>query len=103
MLTCADSAFSRPPSHVKACYTGFVAARIVTLSLPEDLIRRLKVVAAKQDTSISALLATTLAQLVDQEEGYAEARDGMLADLTRGYDLGTHGRITWSRETLHER
>ena len=93
----------RPAFHVKACHTGLVAVRHVRLSPPEELIRRLKVIAAKQDTSISALLATTLAQLVDQEESYAEARDGMLADLARGYDLGILGRITWSREALHER
>ncbi len=90
-------------SHVKACYTDFVASRNVTLALPEHLLRRLKIIAAKQDTSISALLTVTLSQLADQEEGYAEARDAMLADLARGYDLGTHGKITWSRESLHER
>jgi hypothetical protein len=59
--------------------------------------------AAKQDTSISALLAATLSQLADQEEGYAEAQDAMLADLARGYDLGTQGMISWSRDSLHER
>ncbi len=95
----------RPPPdpHVKACYTLFVASRNVTLALPEDLLRRLKIVAAKQDTSISALLTATLFQLADQEEGYAEAQDAMLADLARGYDLGTRGKITWSRDSLHER
>jgi len=52
---------------------------------------------------MSALLAATLSQLADQEEGYAEARDAMLADLAEGYDLGTQGKITWSRDSLHER
>ena len=50
-----------------------MASRNLTLALPEDLVRRLKIVAAKQDTSISALLTATLSQLADQEEGYAEA------------------------------
>jgi hypothetical protein len=86
----------------KECQTDHVATRNVTLSLPEELIRRLKVI-AQQDISISALLTATLAQLADQEEGYAEARDGMLADLARGYDLGTQGRIAWIRKALHER
>jgi hypothetical protein len=62
-----------------------------------------KVVAAKQDTSISALLTATLSELADQEEGFAEAREAMLADLARGYHLGTQGTITWSRDSLHER
>ena len=65
--------------------------------------RRVKMLAAKQDRSISALLTATLSQLADQEEGYGEARDGMLADLSRGYDRGTHGAITWNRDSLHER
>jgi predicted transcriptional regulator len=80
-----------------------VASRNVTLALPEDLLRRVKIVAAKRDTSISALLAETLSQIADQDEGYVEARDGMFEDLERGYDLGTQGAIAWSRDSLHER
>jgi predicted transcriptional regulator len=80
-----------------------VASRNVTLALPEDLLRRMKLVAAKRDTSISALLAATLSELADQEEGYTEARDAMLADLAQGYQLGTEGTISWNRDSLHER
>jgi predicted transcriptional regulator len=90
-------------SHVKACYTFSVASRNVTLALPEELLRRLKILAAQQDTSISALLTATLSDLADQEEGYAVARDAMISDMERGYDLGTCGQITWSRDSLHER
>jgi hypothetical protein len=90
-------------AHVKACYTVFVGSRNVTLALPEDLLRRLKILAAKQDTSISALLTATLSELADYEEGYAEACDGMIADLVKGYDLGTRGQIDWTRDSLHER
>jgi predicted transcriptional regulator len=78
-------------------------ARNVTLALPEELLRRLKILAARQDTSISALLTATLSEVADQEEGYAEARDAMIGDMARGYDLGTHGQITWTRDSLHER
>ena len=46
-----------------------------------------------------------LARLLDTEgtAGYAEARDGMVADLAQGYDLGTQGTVAWSRDSLHER
>ena len=80
-----------------------MASRNVTLALPEDLVRRLKILAARQDTSISALLTTTLSGLADLEEGYAEARDAMIGDMVRGYDLGTRGRVSWTRDSLHER
>lgn len=80
-----------------------MASRNVTLALPEELLRRLKILAAKQDTSISAMLTATLSELADYEEGYSEARDGMIADFTKGYDLGTQGQIDWTRDSLHER
>ena len=75
----------------------------MTVALPEDLLKRLKIIAAQQETSLSAMLARTLQQLADQEEGYTAARRGMLEDMRRGYRLGTHGRAAWSRDEIHER
>jgi len=80
-----------------------VASRNVTLALPEELLRRLKILAAQQDTSISALLTEALSRLADREEGHPEARDAMIREMERGYDLGTQGQITWTRDSLHER
>ena len=77
--------------------------RNVTLALPDDLLRQLKITAAKQNTSLSAMLTNALRQLADEEEGYAEARRQMLKDLRKGYQLGTNGKIGWSRDDLHER
>jgi hypothetical protein len=80
-----------------------VKTRNVTLAVPEQLLRRLKIAAVKQETSLSAMLSRALEQMADEEEGYAEARRGMLHDLRNGCDLGTNGRIDWTRESLHER
>ena len=77
--------------------------RNVTLALPENVLRRLKLAAVKQDTSLSAMLSRVLERMADEEEGYAEAGRGMLKDLKRGYDLGSNGKISWTRESLHER
>ncbi|MCW5982072.1 MAG: hypothetical protein KIT09_28560 [Bryobacteraceae bacterium] len=77
--------------------------RNVTLALPEELLRELKIVAARQDTSLSALLTRALHQIVDAEEGYEKARRSMLTDLKQGYQLGTGGKIGWTRDSLHER
>ncbi len=77
--------------------------RNVTLSLPENLLRRVKVVAAQRETSISRLLTEALTALVDREEGYAQAQRRHLALLRRGLTLGTRGRASWTRESLHER
>ncbi len=77
--------------------------RNITLSLPEDVLREAKVVAARKGTSVSALLAGALYELVERESGYAAARERGLAALSRGQDLGTGGEIRWSRDQLHER
>ena len=52
---------------------------------------------------MSQLLARMLRELVDQETGYARARDRSLARLREGMDLGTGGHIDWSRDSAHER
>jgi Ribbon-helix-helix protein, copG family len=80
-----------------------VKTRNVTLSIPDDLLRQLKVTAAKQETSLSAMLTRALRRIADEEDGYAEARRRMLKDLRKGYPLGTHGKIGWTRDALHER
>jgi len=80
-----------------------VNTRNVTLSIPDDLLRRLKIIAAKQDKSVSGMLTEALRQIADEADGYAEARRQMLKDLQKGYNLGTHGKISWTRDDLHER
>ena len=49
------------------------------------------------------MLTQALRQIADEEDGYAEAQRLMLADLKKGYRLGTHGKIGWTRDDLHER
>jgi hypothetical protein len=44
-----------------------------------------------------------LREMVERETGYDAARQHDLARLREGTDLGTGGRITWSRDSLHER
>jgi predicted transcriptional regulator len=80
-----------------------VKTRNVTITIPQDLLRQLKIVAAKQDTSISAMVTKALRQIADEENGYAKARRGMLEDLRKGFSLGTRGKISWTRDDLHER
>ena len=75
----------------------------ITLSLPEEDLRAARILAARRGTSVSQLLARMLRELVDQETGYARARDRSLARLREGMDLGTGGHIDWSRDSAHER
>ncbi|HEV7217381.1 MAG: DUF6364 family protein [Terriglobales bacterium] len=73
----------------------------ITLKLDASLIREAKILAAEEDTSISALLAARLEQIVRERKSYNRARKRALARLREGMDL------QWtppsSRDELHER
>ena len=75
----------------------------VTLAIPKSLLSKAKILAIQKNTSLSGLLTQTLADLVAHQEAYDQARQRNLAALKSGFDLGTHGKISWKREELHER
>jgi hypothetical protein len=75
----------------------------ITLSLPKDLLKRMKRLAADRDTSVSALLTESLTRLVDQDRRYTAARKRALAAMRSARSLGTRGQTTWTRDALHER
>jgi len=75
----------------------------VTISVPRDLLREARHLAVDQGMSLSRFVAMLLEEQVHAPHGYAEARERMLRRLETGYDLGTGGKATWTREELHER
>ena len=75
----------------------------ITLALPTALLKRAKRVAAERETSVSALLAEALASAVDDVERYRAARRRHVAGLGTALDLGTRGRASWTRDSLHDR
>jgi hypothetical protein len=77
--------------------------RNVTLSLPKTLLKKAKTLAVMKDRSLSDLLRETLEEKVKEEIGYQRAKDRQIALMEKGFNLGTKGRITISREELHER
>ena len=80
-----------------------MANQNITLSLPEEDLREARVLAARRGTSVSQFLARMLRETVERETGYDAARNHSLATLREGMDLGTDGRMSWSRDDLHER
>ena len=77
--------------------------RNVTLSIPKALLKKAKTLAVMKDRSLSDLLRETLEEKVEEETGYQRAKERQLALMEKGFNLGTKGRITISREELHER
>jgi predicted transcriptional regulator len=73
----------------------------VTLKLDRDLLRKVRVLAAERDTSISALMAEQLEKAVQQRDGYEEAKLRALTRMKRASNLGYTPPA--SRDELHER
>jgi hypothetical protein len=75
----------------------------ITLSLPKDLLQKAKILAVKNNTSLSGLLSDLLAKITNEEEAYQVAKARHLRMLKKGFDLGLKGETFWKREELHER
>ena len=73
----------------------------LTVTLDSGTIRSAKILAATRGTSVSRLLADLVAELVDRERSYEQAKTGALACLEHGFTLG--GAVTSTRDGLHDR
>jgi hypothetical protein len=69
--------------------------------LDTSLLREIRVLAAEEGTSISALLSGKLEQIIRERKAYDRSKKRALARLREGFDL------QWSRpssrDELHER
>jgi hypothetical protein len=72
----------------------------LTLQLDAEVIRRARIVAAKRGTSVSALAAVQLMELVDEEERVEQARGRAEAILKKA---ALRGGRSWTRDELHDR
>jgi len=75
----------------------------ITLSIPKEVLVKIKVIAARRQTSVSRMLTQMLERLVQQEDVYDRASRRHARWLKEGVDLGTLGGVSTRREELHER
>jgi predicted transcriptional regulator len=73
----------------------------LTLKLDRNLLRKVRVLAAERDTSISALMVEQLEKAVQERDGYEEAKRRALTRMKRASNLGYTPPA--SRDELHER
>ncbi len=73
----------------------------ITLKMDAALLRELQMLASEQGTSVSALVADRLEQIVRERKAYDRARERALARLREGLDL--RWTRPGSRDVLHER
>lgn len=73
----------------------------LTLKLDTELVRALKIVAAKRGSSISALVTNNLERIVQEQDEYEQAMRRSIARMKEGW------AFDWqkpkSRDELHER
>lgn len=77
-----------------------MATRNLTIQLDEDLIQAAKVLAAKNGTSVSAMMAQQLRRTLAHASRYERARESALRALAEVED---RGGASWTRAELHER
>ena len=82
--------------------------RNVTVQLDEEVIAKVKILAARRGTSISGLVAAEINKLTAQHERYERAREEALAQMEEVNDqvaAGDRGPETvdrgWTREELY--
>jgi hypothetical protein len=85
--------------HVK--YVDIMGKQNLTVSLPQQTIRKAKILAARRGSSISGLLADQIEILVGEDEAYERAQRQAAALLDQGFHLG--GMIRSTRDEWHER
>jgi len=73
----------------------------ITLKLDRELLREIRILAAEEHTSISALLASHLTAMVRERKSYDRARSRALARLQEGFDIDW--KSARSRDELHRR
>jgi hypothetical protein len=76
----------------------------ITLSLPEELVRRVRKIAVDRDTTLTGLVRDYLNELARQE-GVAGRRRREREALERSFEQFQYkvGKKTWKRENLYER
>lgn len=72
----------------------------ITLSIDKELIQKARLLAVKQQISISGMLGKELERMVEDAQRYETARKKAVANLNIGFSLGA---VKVSREELHDR
>ncbi len=72
----------------------------ITISLSRQLLKKAKILAARRETSISALLAQEIEFLVGDEEAYDRAERQARSLLDKGFHMG--GIIRAGRDELQD-
>lgn len=74
----------------------------ITMTLEDDLVKKVRRLAVERNTSMTALVRETLRQLAAREDFRTEERIAELEDAFNSASVKV-GKRTWTRDELHER
>ena len=72
----------------------------LTISVEKELLRTMKIIAAKRDTSVTGLLTEMMESRAKQDGDYERAKKRAIARMKKGMNLGFK---PVPRDELHER
>ncbi len=75
----------------------------ITLSLPREILKKGKMLAAQKGVSLNELVRELLEMTAENEEGYRISANRQIRRMKGGIPLGTKGKISWRRDELHQR
>jgi hypothetical protein len=75
----------------------------LTLNLPEPLLLALRVCAAKRNQSMTSVVKEAIERTVEEGDDAGQAAQRLIERMRNAPDRGIGGKITWTREDLHER
>ena len=73
----------------------------LTIAIDDDLLRRARIRALEQETSVNALLRDYLTAFADEKEAQVKALEDIL-EIAASSDAGSGGR-RWTRDELYDR
>lgn len=75
----------------------------ITLSIPKNVLIKIKHIAVEKNTSVSKLLTEQLILIAAKEDDYHRAKAAQLHLLKEGFDMGIEFKIDWKRDELYDR
>jgi hypothetical protein len=74
----------------------------ITLSLPREILKKGKVLAARKGISLNELVRELLQANTENDGEYQASAERQIKRMKEGIQLGTKGKITWKRHQLHQ-
>jgi hypothetical protein len=75
----------------------------ITLSLPREILKKGKVLAARKGISLNELVRELLQANTENDGEYRASAERQIKRMKEGIQLGTKGKIPWKRDQLHQR